>query len=89
MGEVAFVTARCGQPGDGDRLLRELTSRRLAYPAALFYFGRGQLDAFYDWLNRAIEERFPEALYIGVDPIFKGERQTARFQVALRRLGLI
>ena len=84
----AFVTARCGQPADGDRLLRELTNRRLAYPAAMFYFGRGQLDAFYEWLDRAIDERFPEPLYIGVDPVFARERDSPRFQAALRRLGL-
>jgi len=88
MGELAFVTARCGDVAAGDRLVRELTGRRLAYPAAMFYFGRRQLDAFYDWLNRAIDERFPELLYIGVDPVFAGERQSHRFQASMRRVGL-
>jgi len=88
MGEVAFVTARCGDAASGDRLVRELATRRLAYPAAMFYFGRGQLDAFYEWLNRAIDQRFPEPLYIGVDPVFAPERQMPRFQAAMRRLGL-
>jgi len=88
MGEVAFVTARCGLRAAGDRLLSELANRRLAYPAALFYFGRGQIDAFYEWLNRAIDARFPEMLYIGIDPLFAAERESPRFQAALRRLGL-
>jgi TolB-like protein len=87
-GELAFVTARCGDAARGQRLLRDLAERRLAYPAAMYEFGRGHLDAFYDWLNRAIDERFPEPLYIGVDPVFDGERKSPRFQAALRRLGL-
>jgi TolB-like protein/DNA-binding winged helix-turn-helix (wHTH) protein len=88
LGEVAFVTARCGTAPAADSLFRELTARRLAYPVAMLQFGRGQLDAFYDWLNRAIDERFPEPLYIGVDPVFSRERQSPRFQAAMRRLGL-
>ena len=66
----------------------DLTGRRLAYPQALFHFSRGELDAFYFSLNRAIDDRFPELLYVGVDPVFAGERQRPRFQAALRRLGL-
>ena len=47
-----------------------------------------KMDAFYDWLNRAIDEHFPEPLYIAVDPVFSRERPSPRFQAALRRLGL-
>jgi TolB-like protein/DNA-binding winged helix-turn-helix (wHTH) protein/tetratricopeptide (TPR) repeat protein len=88
MGEAAFVVARCGTGADAESLHRDLTARRLAYPVAMLHFGRGELDAFYDWLDRAIDERFPEPLYIGVDPLFSRERQSPRFQAALRRLGL-
>jgi hypothetical protein len=87
MGEVAFVLARCGD-AKTDGLRHELLARRLAYPTAMVHFGRGEIDVFYDWLNRAIDERFPEPLYIGVDPVFRRERQSPRFQAALRRLGL-
>ena len=88
MGEVAFVVARCGDTKLTESLRRELLARRLAYPTAMVHFGRSEMEAFYDWLNRAIDERFPEPLYIGVDPVFSRERQSPRFQAALRRLGL-
>jgi TolB-like protein/DNA-binding winged helix-turn-helix (wHTH) protein len=88
LAEVAFVSARCAPAAAADTLLRDLEVRRLAYPAALFHFGRGDLDSFYDWLNRAIDERFPEPLYIGIDPVFARERSSPRFKAALRRLGV-
>jgi len=43
---------------------------------------------FHEWLNRAIDERFPEPLYLGVDPVFGSERENPRFRAALHRIGL-
>jgi TolB-like protein len=88
MAEASFVVARCGETSAADALLREVSARRLDYPAAMLHFGRGHLDEFYEVLNRAIDERFPELLYIGIDPVFGRERQSPRFQAAMRRLGL-
>ena len=88
MGEAAYAVARCGDPAKAETFLHELTVRRLAYPSAMFHFGRGDFDAFYEQLNRAIDERFPELLYINVDPVFRNERSSTRFQAALRRLGI-
>jgi hypothetical protein len=88
MAEASFVVARCGETSAADALLREVSARRLDYPAAMLHFGRGHVDEFYEVLNRAIDERFPELLYIGIDPVFGRERQSPRFQAAMRRLGL-
>ena len=54
----------------------------------MFHFARRDTNAFYEWLNRAIDERFPEPLYLAADPVFNGERADPRFQAALRRVGL-
>lgn len=54
----------------------------------MFYFARREMDAFYEWLNRAIDERFPEPVYLDAHPVFSGERADPRFQAALRRVGL-
>ena len=88
LGEAAFTLARCGDTPTSESFLHELTAQRLAYPAGMLLFGRGDLNGFYDWLNRAIDERFPELLYINVDPVFRHERGSPRFQAALQRLGV-
>jgi len=54
----------------------------------MFHFARGERDAFYEWLNRSIDDRFPEALYLAIDPVFAAERHDPRFEAALRRVGL-
>ena len=88
MGEAAFARARCGDPASAADLQKALVARRLTYSIAMFHFARDEMDSFYEWLNRAIDERFPEPLYLAIDPIFSRERQNPRFQAALRRVGL-
>src|SRR5262249_3155352 len=88
MGEAAFARARCGDPASAADLRQALVTHRLTYSMAMFHFARGEMDAFYEWLNRAIDERFPEPMYLSTDPVFNGERRDPRFQAALRRLGL-
>jgi TolB-like protein/DNA-binding winged helix-turn-helix (wHTH) protein/Flp pilus assembly protein TadD len=88
MGEAVFARARCSDETSVEELHQALLARRLTYSIAMFHFARGELDAFYEWLNRAIDERFPEPLYLGIDPLFGAERSTPRFTAALRRVGL-
>ncbi len=88
MGEAVFARARCGDARSVAELEQELLKTRLTYSTALFHYARGDRDGFFEWLNRAIDERFPEALYLGVDPLFEADRGDSRFQSALRRLGL-
>jgi TolB-like protein/DNA-binding winged helix-turn-helix (wHTH) protein/Flp pilus assembly protein TadD len=88
LGEAAFAHARCGGPASPGELRQLLLAQRLTYSTAMFHFGRGEMDAFYEWLNRAIDERFPEPMYLATDPAFNRERQNPRFQAALHRLGL-
>lgn len=88
MGEAVFARARCDDRASIGDLHQTLLARRLTYSTAMLHFARGERDAFYEWLNRAIDERFPEPLYLGVDPVFSRERGDPRFQAALRRIGL-
>lgn len=88
LGEAAFAHARCGGPAPAGDVREVLVAQRLTYSTAMFHFGRGEMDAFYEWLNRAIDERFPEPMYLATDPAFNRERQNPRFQAALQRLGL-
>jgi len=86
--DAAFAVARCGDQGLAEDLRQQLVARRLAFPTAMVHLGRGETEAFYAYLNRAIDALSPEPLYIGVDPAFVGERQDPRFKSALRQLGL-
>jgi tetratricopeptide (TPR) repeat protein len=88
MGEAVFARARCSDEPSVEELHQALLARRLTYSTAMFHFARGELDAFYEWLNRAIDERFPEPLYLKIDPVFGAERSTPRFAAALQRVGL-
>ena len=88
LGEAAFAHARCGSAASAGDVRQVLVAQRLTYSTAMFHFGRGETDAFYEWLNRAIDERFPEPMYLATDPAFNRERQNPRFQAALHRLGL-
>ncbi len=88
LGESAYARARCDDRAAVADLEQTLLTRRLTYSTAMFHFARREMDAFYEWLNRAIDERFPEPLYLAADPVFNGERADPRFQAALRRIGL-
>lgn len=46
----------------------------------------GDLDAAVEWLGRAIDERQPQALFMGVDPHYLPLRSDPRFQALLDRL---
>jgi TolB-like protein/DNA-binding winged helix-turn-helix (wHTH) protein len=88
MGEGVYARARCDDRASMDDLQQSLLTRRLTYSIAMFHLARRDTDAFYEWLNRAIDERFPEALYLAVDPVFSSERQDPRFRAAIHRVGL-
>ena len=88
MAEAVFARARCGDKASTEGLRQALLTKRLTYSTAMFHLARGERDAFYEWLNRSVDDRFPEALYLAVDPIFSRERADPRFEAALRRAGL-
>ena len=88
LAESVFARARCADGPTLDELYQVLLMRRLTYSIAMFHLARRDSDAFYEWLNRAIDERFPEALYLGVDPVFSSERNDPRFRAALQRAGI-
>jgi len=88
LAEAVFARARCSDKSSTEGLQQALLTRRLTYSTAMFHFARGERDAFYEWLNRSIDDRFPEALYLAIDPVFAAERHDPRFEAALRRVGL-
>ena len=87
--EAAYALARCGKaPTVVEQLRKELVAQRQLFAATLIHLGRGELDEFYMWLDRAIEARSPEVIWLGVEPVYRPLRPDPRFQAALRRLNL-
>jgi tetratricopeptide (TPR) repeat protein len=64
--------------------LQDLEARDLAYISLAFGDRDGALDAF----ERALEERDPTLVWLGVDPRLEPLRQNPRFTTMLKQLGL-
>jgi len=63
---------------------QQVEARDLAYISLAFGDRDGALDAF----DRALEERDPTLVWLGVDPRVDGLRQYPRFTAMLKQLGL-
>jgi eukaryotic-like serine/threonine-protein kinase len=90
--DEAFVYARCGQTERALQLLRgaerEVAQARLdpIYPAWINAV-LGRRDDAFRWLDRAIEERSTQVVFIRAMPELDGLRSDPRFAAALRRVG--
>ncbi len=60
--------------------------RRPDFVAAV-YAELGEVDAAFEWLEKAYERRSLELTWIRVNPIFDPLRSDPRFQDLLRRIG--
>ncbi|HWG36677.1 MAG TPA: hypothetical protein VN690_03075 [Terriglobales bacterium] len=73
------------------RKLREMAATRYVSPMefASLHFALGQLDAGFEWLAKAVQDRCMELLWVNVDPRLEVARQDRRFAAALRPMGLM
>ena len=89
------IEALSGRPDEARRLLRELqteasqgqwqlASRDVGYIRLAFGDHEGALQAF----ARALDERDPSMVWLGVDPRVDPLRQDPRFAAMLKQLGL-
>jgi tetratricopeptide (TPR) repeat protein len=72
------------------RQLSELSKRRYvpAFHFAKLYIGLGDLDNAFEYLARAVEERYGLLSYLKVEPIFDPLRGDPRYTELLNRIGL-
>jgi TolB-like protein/tetratricopeptide (TPR) repeat protein len=59
------------------------------YDIAIVHVGLQEIDAAFNWLERAFEERSLWLGYMNVEPQLDGLRPDQRFQNLLRRVGLV
>jgi len=68
----------------------ELSKRRYVSPfdTAVIYTGLGDKDRALEWLEKALDDRSLEMIFLKVDPRFDGLHADSRFDGLLRRMGL-
>ncbi len=89
----ALVHAATGQADEARRELADLAAGRqerhvCAWEIARAYAALADADAAFDWIDTAIRERAPMAVFTGVHPGLDPIRQDPRFALAIERIGL-
>jgi TolB-like protein len=80
-----------GRRGESDRILSEVLATpsatdAAAYQIALIYANRGDSDAAFHWLQRALDQRDAGMHWMQFDPLLKGLRSDPRFQALLVKM---
>ena len=92
-GHLGYAYAVSGEPEKARKLIEELQAgsqpEHLApYHLAMIYFGLGEKDKAFEWLDKACEQRSPQLFWIKTLPQLDSVRSDARFQAILRRMNL-
>jgi TolB-like protein len=80
-----------GRRSDSDAILKEIVATpaatdAAAYQIAVIYANRGDADATFHWLQRALQQRDAGMHWMKFDPLLKGVRADPRFQALLVRM---
>jgi tetratricopeptide (TPR) repeat protein len=88
---LAIVHHTGGRPAESDAALSELTETcgtSAAYQVAGAHAGRGEIDAAFEWLERAYALRDSGVALTKVDPLLQPLHSDPRWQPFLRKVGL-
>lgn len=93
IGELGYAYGIAGRTEDAKAQLEALDDlahqgRDTAFSFALVYYGLGDRDRTYEWLDKAYVERDFRMVRLGVDPLWNDIRAEPRFQALLERIGL-
>ena len=90
-GAYQGLLMRIGKDNQAEAFLQRLGDGQ-AYGApmalAIFYFYSGELDKTADWLEKAIDQRYPLVPGLLRGPLGLALRQTPRWAELLKRVGL-
>ena len=94
-GLLGYVYARSGQEDKARQLLAALLAQReqgqgyvSPFFVAFLYFGLGELDPCFEWLDRAFDERNNWLIFLEILPTFAPIRQDPRLRSLSARVGL-
>ena len=91
LGHAYGVAGRKGKAREILRELQLLRSKRSsvsAFDVAWVKLGLNEIDATFEWMERALEERCSPLVYQKIEPGLDILRPDPRFQDLLRRIGL-
>jgi serine/threonine-protein kinase len=93
LGFLGYALGRAGRTDDARRLLEQAETMAAAgyvspFAIAIIHAGIGELDAAFEWWNRAIDVRDPLIVPIKNLPIFDPVRDDPRYPPMLRRMNL-
>jgi len=93
LGWLGWAYALTGRIGEARKLLEELqdlAQKTYVLPSsfAVIYFGLGEIDRGFDWLEKAVDERDGWILHIHVHPAFDPLRSHPRYPALLRKMNL-
>lgn len=93
LGTLGYAYARTGRVSEARKILRELQKlARIRYVApssfAKVYFGLGNNDRGFEFLEKAVEDRDPTIIHIAPDPFFDFIRPDPRFRKLLGKMNL-
>lgn len=80
-----------GRRGESDQIMSAVLATpaatdAAAYQIALIYANRGDADATFHWLQRALDQRDAGMHWMKFDPLLKGLRSDPRFQALLVKM---
>ena len=84
----ALLGHACALGGDREQARAILAQLSTPYPRALVELGLGELERALSGLEQAARERYPQIVYVGVEPMFDALRGHPRFQQLLARMHL-
>jgi Tfp pilus assembly protein PilF len=93
LGPLGLAYAIAGRIGDAQNLLKELQelAQKKYVPAidfAFIYLGLGEMERFFDWIEKAVDQRDGLILNIVAEPGFETLRPHPRYQALLRKMNL-
>ncbi|HKC62032.1 MAG TPA: protein kinase, partial [Pyrinomonadaceae bacterium] len=85
--------AAWGKRDEAQKILKELQGRSKEiyispHFMAIIYASLSENDRAFEWLDKALEKRFPPLIYLEVNPIWDNLRSDPRYEEMLRRIGL-
>jgi len=90
LGYALAVTGRTGEAQDIFNALLERSTEVYTdpYSLALVQTGLGNADEAFKWLEKAVEERSRELIYLRANPVFRALEKDSRFSRIAERVGI-
>jgi serine/threonine protein kinase/Tfp pilus assembly protein PilF len=93
LGVLGRLYAEAGRAGEARKLLDELQEldQKVYVPPSSFasiYYGLGEIDRAFDWLDKAVDERDAWIIHLHVNPYNDSLRSYPRYQTLLRKMNL-